>query len=143
MAHRGTRPQPDPRVREVDRASLIALRREWLEAEIPRPEIVTQLLEADERLFTRTPTRAFTVDGDAMTLLVGEGDVQMVEDVYTTPARRRQGLASALVRTAVAHATAELVFLPTALGGDAQRLYASLDFEDITRSTLFWREVTE
>ncbi|MEA2126265.1 MAG: Acetyltransferase domain [Solirubrobacteraceae bacterium] len=140
MAHRGERPAPDPRATECDRREVVHLRGEWLAAEVPRPEITDQLLAADERMFTRTPTRAFTVDGNAMTLLVGDGPIQMIEDVYTRPAHRRQGLASALVRTAVANATAGFVFLPTAAGGDAHRLYAQLGFEDLGRTSMFWRE---
>jgi GNAT superfamily N-acetyltransferase len=142
MAHRGAPPAPDPRVQEVERSSLLGLRREWLEEEVPLPEIIEQLVVSDERLFGNTPTRAYTIDGAAMTLLLGDGPVMMVEDVYTTVARRREGLASALVRTAVATAYAdgaELVFLPTAAGGPAQRLYASLGFEDIAHTSMFFR----
>jgi len=141
-------PEPDPRVERVDRAALRGLRQEWLRVEMPRAEVVAELLVADERLFTRTPTRAFGVrDGRgtpvAMTLLVGApGPVRMVEDVYTTPAARRRGHASALVRTAVATALAqdaELVFLPTATTGPAQDLYARLGFGDLCRTSHFWR----
>jgi GNAT superfamily N-acetyltransferase len=146
MAHRGPRPEPDPRVGIADRASLAGLRREWLEAEIPVAEIVTQLLTADERLFTTTPTVAFAVGGEAQTLLLGAPGtaVRMVEDVYTTPSARRRGHAGALVRTAVAAAYAEgaeLVFLPTAAGprAAAHRLYAALGFADIAHTSMFWR----
>jgi GNAT superfamily N-acetyltransferase len=80
-----------------------------------------------------------------MTLLLGDGaggGVFMVEDVYTTPARRGEGLASALVRTAVAAAHgegAELLFLPTTAGGPAHRLYAALGFEDLAHTSMFFR----
>jgi GNAT superfamily N-acetyltransferase len=142
MAHRGEPPAPDPRATVVALDVIAGLRREWLEAEIPRAEIVEQLLVSDSRLFSQTPTRAYTIDGAATTLLMGEGPVRMVEDVYTTPARRREGLASALVHTAVAAAyaeNAELVFLPTAADSDAHRLYAGLGFSDLARTTGFWR----
>jgi GNAT superfamily N-acetyltransferase len=142
MAHRGAVPDPDPRVREVPLGAIRELRREWLDAEVPRAEIVEQLLVSDERVFTRTPTRAYLLDDAATALLIGDGPVRMVEDVYTTPARRREGLASAVVNTAVATAYAEgveLVFLPTSAGGDAQRLYAKLGFADLAHTTLFFR----
>jgi GNAT superfamily N-acetyltransferase len=142
MAHRGPVPEPDPRVREVPLGAIRELRREWLGAEVPRTEIVEQVLASDERVFTRTPTRAYLLEDAATALLVGEGPVRMVEDVYTTPARRREGLASAVVDTAVATAYAEgadLVFLPTSAGGDAQRLYGRLGFADLAHTTLFFR----
>jgi GNAT superfamily N-acetyltransferase len=142
MAHREPPPEPDARVTAVLPADLAALRREWLDTEVPRAEIVEQILLGDQRLVERTSTEALTIDGEAMTLRLGDGPVQMVEDVYTTPARRRQGLASALVRTAVANAYAagaELVFLPTAHGGPAARLYARLGFRELCRFTGLWR----
>ncbi len=141
MAHRGEPPEPDPRVSPVGRDGILDLRREWVQAELVAP-VVEQILAGDRRLLERTPTEMLTIGGAAMALRVGDGAVQMVEDVYTTPARRRRGLGSALVRTAVANAYAagaELVFLPTDVGGDAARLYASLGFEELCRMTGLWR----
>ena len=149
MAHRGTPPEPDPRPREVALEAVAPLRREWLRDEIPdaerrREEIIDQILLADARLFSRTPTRVLTIGGDAMTLLVGDGPVRMVEDVYTTPSARGRGLASALVRTALATAYgegAELVFLPTHEGGPAQPLYERLGFAVVAHTSMFFRSV--
>jgi GNAT superfamily N-acetyltransferase len=145
MAHRGAPPAVDPAVTETERLELVRLRREWLLDEVPDREIVDELLVAEERVFAHVAARAFTVAGDAMTLLLGDpaGPIRMVEDVYTTPSARRRGHASKLVRTAVAHAYAdgaELVFLPTEYHGVAHGMYRGLGFEDLSVSTMFWRD---
>jgi GNAT superfamily N-acetyltransferase len=142
MAHRDAPAEPDRRIETADPAHLRALRREWLGVEVPRAEITEQILAGDERLFARLPVQALTIEGVAMALRIGDGPVQMVEDVYTTPSHRRRGLASALVRTAVANAYAagaELVFLPTEHGGAAARLYGTLGFRELCRMTGLWR----
>lgn len=81
--------------------------------------MVEQILRGDVRRFTRTATRVLMLDGAAMTLLVGDGAVRMVEDVYTTPAARGRGHATALVK--------------------AQPLYERLGFAVIARTSMFFR----
>jgi GNAT superfamily N-acetyltransferase len=142
-------PVPSPDVVEVGRAALTGLRREWLVGEIPH--VADVLLAGDEVLFAATPARGFAVLDDdgtpvAMTLLVGggDGDVAMVEDVYTTSAHRGHGHAAALVATAVAAALAggaDLVHVPTAADGRARVLYERLGFEAVATTTRLTRFV--
>lgn len=153
MAWSGAAPAParDARAVSVDRSRVSALRARWLAEEIPGADVVAQMRVADERLYSRTPTRAFCVcdeDGEAvaMALLIGApGPVRMVEDIYTAPAHRRSGHATALVRAAVAAALgegAEVVFLSTAATGAAAGLYERLGFRDLWRSSQLWRELS-
>jgi GNAT superfamily N-acetyltransferase len=141
LVFRGPAPEPAPEVTETGRDALRDLRREWIEGEFPHAAAV--LLAGDERLFTATPTRGFAVRDAAgtpvsMSLLVGDGDVQLIEDVYTTPAHRGAGHAAALVRTLVAAALAGgagLVHVPTAADGRARALYERLGFEPVATTT--------
>jgi GNAT superfamily N-acetyltransferase len=147
LAFEGAVPtERDPRVEAVDPVQLRALRHEWLLDEAPRPEIAASGLKADVLLFGVVRTRGFCVRGAdgapaAMALLMGDGETQMVEDVYTTPSARGAGLAAALVRHAVMSAQgADLVFLPTDPDGQAYALYERLGFREFAQTALFWRE---
>jgi GNAT superfamily N-acetyltransferase len=141
----GPVPPADPAVQEVGRAALRGLRRRWLLEELP--ETAGLVAAGDERIFSATPTRGFAVveDGRAvsMALLVDDGPVQMVEDVYTASPRRGRGLASAVVRTAVRAALdagATLVHLPADDDGPARRLYERLGFESCAHTTRWVRD---
>ncbi len=136
----GPAPAADPAVQEVGRAALRDLRRRWLLEELP--QAADLVAAGDERIFSATPTRGFAVVEDglavSMALLVDDGPVQMVEDVYTAPPRRRRGLASAVVRTAVRAALdagATLVHLPADDAGPALSLYERLGFETCAHTT--------
>ncbi len=136
----GAPPEAAPDVQEVGRPALRGLRRQWLLEELPQAADV--VAAGDERIFTATPTRGFAVVEDgrpvSMALVVDDGPVQMVEDVYTAPSHRGRGLASAVVRTAVRAALdagADLVHLPTDDGGPALRLYERLGFEACAHTT--------
>jgi GNAT superfamily N-acetyltransferase len=133
----------DARVEELDPHLCRDLRHEWLLDEAPRASIAASGVRADDLLYDAFPVRAFCVRGEAgapiaMTLLIGDGETQMIEDVYTTPSARGQGLASALVRRAVSEAgSADLVFLPTDPDGKARVLYERLGFAELCRTALF------
>ena len=86
-----------------------------------------------------TPTRAFATFERgrplAYALLLDGPRDGMLEDVFTTPAARGRGLASA-VCAAVLHAARaerhELVFVPTDAVDGAGPLYEALGFERVT-----------
>jgi GNAT superfamily N-acetyltransferase len=144
LRYRGPAPERSPAVTEVERDALLDLRTEWLRAELPR--VVDVLLASDDRLYAANPTRTFAVlDGGrpvAMALTIGAGDVQMVEDVYTTPSHRGRGLAAQLVRSATAIAIeqgAELVHIPADADGEARRLYERLGYDEVAVTTRLTR----
>jgi GNAT superfamily N-acetyltransferase len=141
----GPPPAPPAGAVEVDRAQLAPLRIQWLR-EVGLGHVLDTILEGDRRLFTATPTRAFTVRDSvgrpvSMALLVGDGPVRMVEDVYTEPAHRGRGYGAVVVRAAVAAATdAELVHIPTAAQGLARTLYERLGFEPVAHTARYLRD---
>src|SRR5689334_17625009 len=47
MAHRGDPPEPDPRVSPAPFEAVTHLRREWLDAEVPHPDITEQVVAGD------------------------------------------------------------------------------------------------
>lgn len=123
------------------------LRREWVASTPPfdaDPGLLEQVLAADRILAAGLRTRAFCAFAGgraaAMALLIGDGPEQMIEDVYTAPAMRGQGLGAAVVRAAAGAARdggADLVFLPTDADGLAQLFYRRLGFEAIGVVTRF------
>jgi GNAT superfamily N-acetyltransferase len=144
----GPPPEPPAGVREVARQDLRPLREEWVRGELP-PEIADRVLASDDVVFTATPTRAFAAleagRPVAMALVVGDGPVQMIEDVYVTPAARGRGRGAAVVRAALAAALAagaELVHLPTAPDSPAEALYRRLGFERVGLTTRLTRPAT-
>jgi GNAT superfamily N-acetyltransferase len=127
---------------EVEPAELAMLREQWL---LERPpfdsdeELLEQVLHGDRLLVAATPTRGFGVRDEtgpgevvSMALLMGGADgTAMIEDVYTTPSRRRQGLGSAVVLAAADAGRAmgcDLVYLPTDAAGPAHDFYRRLGF---------------
>ena len=130
---------------EVPYGHVRGLRDEWIRGEpwAQGDAQVRDAHEADRRMFSATPTRAFATFEQgrplAYALLVDGGRDAMLEDVYTTPGARGRGLATA-VCAAVLHAARaerrELVFVPTAAVGGARGLYERLGFEPLT--VLHW-----
>jgi len=116
------------------------LRDEWLRSEpwASGEQEIRDAHEADRRLFSGTPTRAFAAfergRPSAYALLLDGGRDGMLEDVYTTPEARGRGLAAGVI-AAVLHAARaerhELVFVPTDAGGRARSLYERLGFEPL------------
>jgi len=125
---------------EVPYGQVRPLRDEWLRSE-PWAESehdIRDAHEADRRLFTTMPTRAFATFEQgrpvAYALLIDGGRDGMLEDVYTTPDARGRGLATGVI-AAVLHAARaerhELVFVPTDADGRARALYERLGFEPL------------
>ena len=133
-------PAADALAEEVPYGHVRGLRDEWLRSE-PWAEGEQDLRdahEADRRLFSATPTRAFAVFEQgrplAYALLLDGGRDGMLEDVYTTPSARGRGLGTAVI-AAVLHAARaerhELVFVPTDAEGRSRPLYERLGFEPL------------
>ena len=103
--------------------------------------LVRDAHEADRRLFTATPTRAFATFEQgrpvAYALLIDGGRDGMLEDVYTTPDASGRGLAMGVIAAVLHAARAErhdLVFVPTDADGRARALYERLGFEPLAVS---------
>jgi GNAT superfamily N-acetyltransferase len=130
---------------EVPYGHVRGLRDEWIRSEpwAKGDEEVRDAHEADRRMFSAAPTRAFATFEQgrplAYALLVDGGRDAMLEDVYVTPSARGRGLATA-VCAAVLHAARaerhEIVFVPTDAVGGAGGLYERLGFEPLT--VLHW-----
>ena len=133
-------PAADGLAEEVPYGHVRGLRDEWLRSAPWATDEATlrDAHEADRRLFAATPTRAFAAFEQgrplAYALLLDGGRDGMLEDVYTTPAARGRGLATAVI-AAVLHAARaerhELVFVPTDAEGRARALYERLGFEPL------------
>jgi GNAT superfamily N-acetyltransferase len=125
---------------EVPYGHVRGLRDEWLRSEPwARSEaVIADAHEADRRLFSATPARAFATFEQgrplAYALLLDGGRDGMLEDVYTTPPARGRGLGTAVI-AAVLHAARaerlELVFVPTDADGRSRPLYERLGFEPL------------
>lgn len=137
MAFEGPAPEGgDIAVEEVPYDIVAPLREEWLRGGPwgSTSDVLEQAAEGDRRMFTATPTRAFTAERRSYALLLEGDGTAMIEDVYTTPAERGRGLAGAVVARLVAEAQAggaDLVFLATDADGLAQHLYARLGFRPL------------
>jgi GNAT superfamily N-acetyltransferase len=138
-------PAADALAEEVPYGHVRALRDEWIRSEpwAKGDEQVRDAHEADRRMFSAAPTRAFATFEQgrplAYALLVDGGRDAMLEDVYVTPSARGRGLATA-VCAAVLHAARaerhEYVFVPTDAVGGAGGLYERLGFAPVT--VLHW-----
>ncbi|HET8949490.1 MAG TPA: GNAT family N-acetyltransferase [Solirubrobacteraceae bacterium] len=134
-------PPADVLAEEVPYGHVRGLRDEWIRSApwATGEEPVRDAHEADRRMLAGTPTRAFATFEQgrplAYALLLDGGRDGMLEDVFTTPAARGRGLASA-VCAAVLHAARaerhELVFVPSDADHGAGPLYESLGFEPVT-----------
>jgi GNAT superfamily N-acetyltransferase len=137
MGWDGGEPPAAPRIEEVPYAAIERLREEWLrdDAAAGDATVLEQGLAADRLTFSRTPTRAFAAVRAgrpvAYGLLLDLGETALVEDVYTTPAARGEGLGAQVVHRLVwegrAGGHADTV-LATDAGGRARALYARLGF---------------
>jgi GNAT superfamily N-acetyltransferase len=122
-------------VDEVEPDTVLPLRAESVRALPEGNEALVAALLGWERERARvTRARAFCARGAdgrpvSMCLLMATPHATEVENVYTTPALRRRGLAHAVVARAVAEAPDDgCTFLFTAAGGSAQHLYGRLGF---------------
>jgi GNAT superfamily N-acetyltransferase len=137
MAWDGGDPAPAPEVEQVPYSAVRRLREEWIRSEpwAVDDDLVAQVLEADRITFAANPTRAYAVVRDgrpiAFGLLLEVDGAGFVEDVYTTPAARGQGLGGAVVRRLVWESRTaghDDTFVPTDADGRAQALYRRLGF---------------
>lgn len=139
LAREGARdPVEGPaRAEEVPYGHIRGLRDEWLRSEpwATSEEMIADAHEADRRLFTATPTRAFAVFEQgrpvSYALLIDGGRDGMLEDVYTTPDARGRGLSTSVIASVLHAARAERhewVFVPTDADSRARALYERLDF---------------
>jgi GNAT superfamily N-acetyltransferase len=134
-------PEAPTLAEEVPYGHVRGLRDEWIRSSpwAKTDELIRQVHDADRRMFATTTTRAFASFEQgrplAYALLIDGGRDGMLEDVYTTPAARGRGLATAVI-AAVLHAARaerhEAVFVPTEAGGPAQALYERLGFVPLT-----------
>jgi GNAT superfamily N-acetyltransferase len=146
MAWDGGEPAPAPHVEQVPYAAVEHLRREWLRGDAWAPDL-DAALAADQLTFTTTPTRAYAVvqDGRARAygLLVDLGDVALVEDVYTTPEARGNGLGAAVVSRLVWESRTaghDDTVLATPAEGPARALYERLGFRTLGSVHRFLRK---
>ena len=105
------------------------------------------LADADADAATTVGARFFLAERDgepaACCHLMGDGGVGQVEGVYTAAAHRGHGLASAVVRAAVAAAHErgdDLVMIIAEADDWPQKLYERLGFETVDRSFSFTRK---
>jgi GNAT superfamily N-acetyltransferase len=125
---------PAPAVAEVAPEDVWPLRAEWLRGEPWGSEEAVRAMLGWERFRAQlTGARAFcarAADGRpvSMCLLLETPYASEVERVYTTPERRGEGQARAVVAHAAAAAGGRLTFLFTDAHGAAQHLYARLGF---------------
>jgi GNAT superfamily N-acetyltransferase len=125
------------RAEEVPYGHVRGLRDEWLRSLdfATSDEVVAEAHEADRRIFSATPTRAFAVFEQgrpvSYALLLDGGRDGMLEDVYTTPDARGRGLSTSVIASVLHAARAERhewVFVPTDADSRARALYERLDF---------------
>lgn len=136
------------RAEEVPYGHVRGLRDEWLRSEpwASSDEQVAEAHEADRRLFSATPTRAFAAFEQgrpvSYALLLDGGRDGMLEDVYTTPEARGRGLSTSVIAS-VLHAARgarhEWVFVPTDAGGRARALYERLGFRPLLVQQRFFK----
>jgi GNAT superfamily N-acetyltransferase len=136
------------RAEEVPYGHVRGLRDEWLRSGswAISEEIVAEAHEADRRIFTATPTRAFAAfeRGRPLSyaLLLDGGRDGMLEDVYTTPEARGRGLSTSVIASVLHAARAEgheWVFVPTDADGRARALYERLGFTPLLTQQRFFK----
>ena len=133
-------------VREVDFAAVRPLMEQWYDEAMSAAE-ARDLCDADAETAMTSGARFFLSERDgepaaSCMLLPGDG-IGQVEEVYTAKAHRGAGLASAVVRAAIA-AAQERGDDPIMIMADAddwpQRLYERLGFETVDAYRSFTRK---
>jgi predicted GNAT family acetyltransferase len=110
---------------------------EPVEREQTDDEVIRQLSASDAVLEHVVSQRCFArlVKGEVVSScrLYSDGEIAQVEDVATVPGHRQRGYGEAVVRRAVAEATADhdLVFLTAVDGRWVKRWYERMGFEQI------------
>ncbi len=139
MALRGAdvRGAAQAEVREVGFGAIRPLMEAWYGESMSAAE-ARDLADSDADTFPAAGARCFLVERDGETAacchLLGIGGVGQVEGVYTAAAHRGHGLASAVIRHAVAESRArgdDLVMILADADDWPQQLYERLGFETI------------
>ena len=141
--HRG---EAHAEVREVEFAAVRDLMEQWYGEAMSAPE-ARALGDADAETALTSGARYFLTERDGTPaaccmLLHGDG-VGQVEEVYTARPFRGQGLASAVVRAAIAAAQErgdELIMIMADADDWPQRLYERLGFETVDEYRSFTRK---
>ena len=145
MALRGTdvRGAAEAEVRETGYEAVRGLMEAWYRETMSASE-ARDLADADADTAQAIGARFFLTERDgepaACCHLLGAGGVGQVEGVYTAAAHRGHGLASAVVRTAIAAAHErgdDLVMIIAEADDWPQKLYERLGFEIVDRSRSF------
>ena len=142
---RDQRGEAHAQVREVDFAAVRELMEQWYREAMSAAE-ARALGDADADTARTSGARFFVTERDgapAASCMLLPGDrVGQVEEVYTARAFRGQGLASAVVRAAIAAARErgdELIMITADAGDWPRRLYERLGFETVDEYRTFTR----
>jgi GNAT superfamily N-acetyltransferase len=143
---RDQRGEAHAEVREVDYPAVRELMEQWYGEAMSASE-ARDLADADADTALTSGARFFLTERDGVPaaccmLLPGDG-VGQVEEVYTGKPYRGQGLASAVVRVAIAAAQErgdELIYILADTDDWPQRLYERLGFETVDEWRTFTRK---
>jgi GNAT superfamily N-acetyltransferase len=143
---RDQRGEAHAEVREVDYPAVRELMEQWYGEAMSASE-ARDLADADADTALTSGARFFLTERDGVPaaccmLLPGDG-VGQVEEVYTGKPYRGQGLASAVVRVAIAAAQErgdELIYILADADDWPQRLYERLGFETVDEWRTFTRK---
>jgi GNAT superfamily N-acetyltransferase len=143
---RDQRGEAHAEVREVDYPAVRELMEQWYGEAMSASE-ARDLADADADTALTSGARFFLTERDGAAaaccmLLPGDG-VGQVEEVYTAKRFRGQGLASAVVRVAIAAALQrgdELIMIMADADDWPQRLYERLGFETVDEFRTFTRK---
>jgi GNAT superfamily N-acetyltransferase len=143
---RDLRGEAHAEVREVDYPAVRGLMEQWYGEAMSAAE-ARDLADADADTALTSGARFFLTERDGAAaaccmLLPGDG-VGQVEEVYTAKRFRGQGLASAVVRVAIAAALQrgdELIMIMADADDWPQRLYERLGFETVDEFRTFTRK---
>jgi GNAT superfamily N-acetyltransferase len=137
---------PHAEVRETGFDAVSPLMEAWYRESMGAAE-ARDLVAADAESAERSGARYFLAERDgepgASCELLGFGGIGQVESVYTAAAHRGHGLASAVVRTAIAAARErgdDLVMIMADADDWPQRLYERLGFKTVDRYLNFTRK---
>ena len=143
---RDQRGEAHAEVREVDYPAVQGLMEQWYGEAMSAAE-ARDLADADADTALTSGARFFLTERDGTPaaccmLLPGDG-IGQVEEVYTAKRFRGQGLASAVVRVAIAAAQErgdELIMIMADADDWPQRLYERLGFETVDEFRTFTRK---
>jgi GNAT superfamily N-acetyltransferase len=143
---RDQRGEAPAEVREVEFGAVRDLMEQWYGEAMSAAE-ARELADADADSALATGARFFSAERDgvpaACCMLLPGDEIGQVEEVYTAKPFRGQGLASAVVRAAIAAAQErgdELIMIMADADDWPQRLYERLGFETVDEYRTFTRK---